>query len=353
MKKLFSLLFIIAGFTAAGQTADPYISIQTVPAIIPLNTNTNLVVNAGNNSVTGSIVANSLRITISAGNNAEILGIAGGSDARWSVTGFDFNGTGNTMYMVNTGVGIFAFPNNLGVINVNVKGTVVGGPQTLSGNITYITANNPLLPGNGLNSIQGNTNNTNDNSTTSLTVITVVGLRLTEFKAAADGCAAQLSWATAGEDNFKGFEIERSLDGRNFFNIGKVTASGNSAGSTYHFNTDQASGKGYFRLKMLDNDGKYTYSEVVYVNTRCQEKSVTIVPNPVADNQVLTVTLSGHGLKVKGELITSLGQVLKTYYMSDGVNTLKMSNVDAKGTYQLRITAEDGAVKSYNVVLLK
>ena len=344
---------MIMALTATSQTADTYISIQTIPAVIPLNSNTNLSVIAGNNSPTGSIVANSLRIVISVGPNAQVMGIDAGSDPRWSVSGIDFNGTGNTMYLVNTGVGIFAFPNGLGTINVIVKGTVIGGPSTISSNIVYINGNNPLLPGNANNVSQGNTNNTNDNSTTSLTVTIALATKLNEFKATAIGCAAVLSWSTGLEENFSRFEIERSLDGRNFFQIGAVAGKGNATGSAYNFNTDQTSGKGYFRLKMIDRDEKYSYSEVINVNTRCQEKSVSIVPNPVTENQSLTVTLEGHGNKVKGELITSLGQVLASYIMSDGVNKLKLSNVIAKGTYQLRITTEDGNSKSYNVVLLK
>ena len=350
MKKLLSFLLVLAGFTAVGQNADPYLSMQTVPSTIPRLTNTNLEVitgNAGNNT----IVANSLRLVISVGPNAEIMSF-NDPNGRWTLQSLA-PGAGNTLVMTNGGGAQFnAF--DLNQVNVTVQGVVVGGPQTISGNINYITANNPLLPGNALNASQGNSNNTNDNSTTSLTVTTALLVRLNDFTGTADACTAQLAWSTSSEENFSRFEIEQSNNGRDFSVVGTVIGTGGSStGATYRFAYNQNLSKAYYRLKMIDRDGTINYSKAITIATRCNERTVVINPNPVFENQSVNVTLSGYDGKARGELFAISGQMVGSYNLQNGVNIVKISNLLAKGTYQLRVTAETGEAQSFKIVLMK
>lgn len=351
MKKLLSLLLVAAGLTAAGQNADPYLSINTNPSTIPQNQITTLEVisgNAGNNT----IVANSLRMVLSVGFNAEIMSFTDGA-SRWTFQSMS-TGSGNTLVLTNGGGPQFnSF--DISQINVQVKGTFLGGPSTISGNVGYITANNPLLPGNALNASQGNQNNTNDNSTTSLIVtLPLLVVRLTDFTATGNLCTAQLAWSTSSEENFNKFDIEYSTNGRDFSVIGSVSGTGGpSTGANYRFAYDQNTSKGYYRLKMIDRDGTVNYSKSIAVATRCNERGVVINPNPVFENQNVTVTLTGYEGKVRGELFAASGQMLGSYTLQNGVNSVKLSNLLAKGTYQLRVTAETGEAQSYKIVLMK
>ena len=354
MKKLITLCLLAVGITAQAQNADPYLSIQTIPSVVSLNSNSTLQViagNAGNNT----IVANSLRVVISAGSNSEILGLSGVGDDRWSVTLLGA-GTGNTIVLTNSG-GASTMPFStfdLVPFEVLVKGTVVGGASTISANIGYITANNPLISG-ALNASQGDANTTNNNSITSLTVITSPLLvRLNDITVTGNLCTAMLAWSTSSEENFSRFEIEHSANSRDFSVVGTVNGTGGaSTGASYRFAYDQSTGKGYYRLKMIDRDGTISYSKVVAVATKCNEKTVTINPNPVFENQNVTVTLSGYDGKVKGELFAVTGQMLASYNLQNGLNSVKLSNLLAKGTYQLRVTAETGEAQSYKIVLMK
>lgn len=145
--------------------ADPFISMQLIPPLVLQSSNSILEVTAGNAS-SSTIVANSMRLLITAGFNSEILGFTSG-DSRWSLASLSA-GIGNTITLRNTGPAFNS--SDQGQTNIIVKGTVVGGPLAIIGNIAYISGNNPLLGG-ASNDSQGNSNNTNDNSSSSLMVI--------------------------------------------------------------------------------------------------------------------------------------------------------------------------------------
>jgi gliding motility-associated-like protein/uncharacterized repeat protein (TIGR01451 family) len=172
LHKLILLFFIVFVFIPKGysQNSDPGIGILMDPASVTQGSTGILratVGNYGNNT----IVSNSLRVTISVGASAEIMGIASGSDARWSQLSLS-NGSGNTIQLTNTGGGFTSF--DIGDILITVRGNTVSDADGIAGNFVYITANNPLLCAGcaspPLNASQGNASNSNDNSETSLVI---------------------------------------------------------------------------------------------------------------------------------------------------------------------------------------
>jgi hypothetical protein len=151
-------------------TADPGIALFMSPPSVPqasTGTLSALVGNFGNDS----IVENSLRVTISVSDNAEITGIAPGSDSHWSLLELT-TGPANTIKLTNSNEGFGPF--DVGDIVLNISGLVLSDPEVILGNIVYIAVPNPLLCGGcafpPLNSSQGNGSSSNDNSTTSLAV---------------------------------------------------------------------------------------------------------------------------------------------------------------------------------------
>ncbi|HEY1872397.1 MAG TPA: hypothetical protein VGG71_15140, partial [Chitinophagaceae bacterium] len=84
---------------------------------------------------------------------------------------------------------------------------------------------------------------------------------------------AYLNWSTATESNNKGFYIERSKDGQNFASIGFVKGAGNSSKITNYTYTDYLIKDlnvttTYYRLKQVDLDGKYSYSNMLSLNMK-------------------------------------------------------------------------------------
>jgi hypothetical protein len=81
-----------------------------------------------------------------------------------------------------------------------------------------------------------------------------------------------------------GFDVERSKDGNEFKKIGFEKSKGGSKLTNYHFEDKIIiEGKDHFyRLKMMDLDGKYTYSNIQFVSMPISEQSIEIIPNPAS-----------------------------------------------------------------------
>jgi gliding motility-associated-like protein len=176
MKTLYKLIlffftvFMVIPKGYSQNNADPGIGILMSPASV-LQDSTGILSARVGNYGNGTIVKNSLRVTISVGANAEIMGVASGSDTRWNQLSLT-TGFANTIKLTNSGGGF----NDYDVKNIIliVRGNVVSSANGIAGNIVYITASNPLLCGGcsspPLNVSQGNASNSNDNSETSLAV---------------------------------------------------------------------------------------------------------------------------------------------------------------------------------------
>lgn len=104
------------------------------------------------------------------------------------------------------------------------------------------------------------------------------------FNANQHGESIMLEWATATELNNSHFEIERSNKDFDFYKIGEVEGTGNSNTrieySFKDYNLPSSSDKLYYRIKQVDFDGKYEYSEVTTIHAGSTEPLVKIWPNP-------------------------------------------------------------------------
>ncbi len=97
-----------------------------------------------------------------------------------------------------------------------------------------------------------------------------------------------LKWETANEINTHHFEVEESTDGTNFSTL--VTLSANGSGDNTYSTQDAQThtGNNYYRLKSVDIDGRFTYSQVVLVKISASGKAMFFVyPNPAAKQLVV------------------------------------------------------------------
>ncbi len=119
----------------------------------------------------------------------------------------------------------------------------------------------------------------------------VVPITLLNFSGTALPGGILLQWKTAQEINTSSFNIEWSADGSVFQKIGEQPAAGNSSGTiAYSFlHGTPARGDNFYLLKMVDVDGRFTYSPVVKVNMPINRFSINVSPNPVTD--ILTLQI--------------------------------------------------------------
>lgn len=110
-----------------------------------------------------------------------------------------------------------------------------------------------------------------------------VPVKLTNFLVTKRDRKNLLYWRTEQEINTKEFFIERSNFSENFKTIGNVIAIGNTSLPTVYYFTDETplQGTNYYRLKIIDFDGRFEYSPIRSVNNA--EVDISIYPVPVAE----------------------------------------------------------------------
>lgn len=179
--------------------------------------------------------------------------------------------------------------------------------------------------------------------------ISLVPLPVTfiSFEAKKIAAGIQLTWKVAGEENIARYEVERSTDGSNFTKIGTVNKSGLD---TYNYDDATVVNSAlYYRIKNLDNDGKYKYSSIArFINGR-SEVVLKAFPQPVKGQ--LTIqhpVLTGNG---SISISTADGRVIKSIKPATGsVQTyIDMSGLQA-GLYMIRFEGGDGKSESVKIV---
>ncbi|MBX9850824.1 MAG: T9SS type A sorting domain-containing protein [Cytophagaceae bacterium] len=172
----------------------------------------------------------------------------------------------------------------------------------------------------------------------------VLPVEFTSFYVQPKGAGAKIDWTTANEKNSSHFIVEKSIDGSNFSEIGKVMAAGNSASSlTYSFDDPKLSaGTTYYRLAQYDIDGTVRYSEIRSL-TKDGVSDVQIVPNP--NNGTFILSLLGAGdVANKVSILNALGQVV--YIAPETTANTRSIDIQhlASGVYYLQVTTDEGTI---------
>lgn len=172
----------------------------------------------------------------------------------------------------------------------------------------------------------------------------VLRVTLLDFNAVKTGSDVLLKWTTSHEINFNKFEVERSLNGTEFDRF--ATVSPNQSGA-YHA-TDAnalklfiANPVLYYRLKMIDKDGKFKYSGIVAVKTgNIRSLQVHVAPNPFNDKLQLQVQTETAGMMkinirdISGKLIES-----RSKFINPGSSVIDISDLASlqKGIYIIEL----------------
>lgn len=188
---------------------------------------------------------------------------------------------------------------------------------------------------------------------TSNTIISSLPITLYAFNAAIKNNNVLLSWQTSREINSNYFTIQKSYDNRQFNDIGKIDASGNSSlTKNYSFTDDNPSffeKPIYYRLAMVDKDGAKIYSKIANVVLRATSTFIKgIYPNPLRAGNTLHVNfVSKDDEIVSLKLIDNAGRLVKNTQISvqKGSNILDVKMPEtASGNYKLIIKSNAGLI---------
>lgn len=172
---------------------------------------------------------------------------------------------------------------------------------------------------------------------------TILPVQWLSFTGKMEAGQARLSWSTASEDNNERFEVEHSMDARDFMVIGKVNSQGSGQGiRNYNFShIKPVAGMNFYRIRQVDKDGRATTSNVIGLQLDAATHAPRIFPNPARDMLWLDLGRDA-GRQVMWELYSAEMKLLKKGMVPAGVNRqgVNVQSLPA-GWYVLRLIKSD------------
>jgi hypothetical protein len=147
-----------------------------------------------------------------------------------------------------------------------------------------------------------------------------------------------LKWITENELNTSHFIVERSIDGVRYDGIGSVKATHNSNGkANYHLADKDVltlnAGIIYYRLKLIDGDAAYRYSNVITVSIQDRNTIVSVSPNPVSNTAQVRINPKVDG-KVQWKLTDNLGRTIRASYLNVQKDNPALFYIEMEGLSQ-------------------
>jgi hypothetical protein len=168
-------------------------------------------------------------------------------------------------------------------------------------------------------------------------------VELLYFYAENEGNNVRLDWQTATEINNSHFDVEWSADGISFApnassgswkKIGEIAGPGTTNEvQLYDFlHQNPVNGQNYYRLKQVDFNGKFEYTDILNIEFQTKNMEHRIFPNPATDYVVID------GIN-EGEIVLIFnvnGQLMKTFYQNVSSQQIDITDL-ASGTYFVKI----------------
>ena len=199
------------------------------------------------------------------------------------------------------------------------------GDGTNNGIINFTADCSQLTPNNGR--IAADTSYTEN--TFFISPVDPLPVKLVSFGARLTGeNTVLLTWETSEETDNAGFEIQMSTDGRDFIPAGYVDGKGTTEVlHRYQYPVSGLlTGKYYFRLKQLDYDGKFEYSQIRAIQVKNQTAIYAVYPNPTSGD-IKLYSPQQQGQKVAIRIIDQLGRTVLSLPLGEDYKTGYQINV--------------------------
>ena len=173
---------------------------------------------------------------------------------------------------------------------------------------------------------------------------------LLDFTAVKNNNQVAVQWNVNKEINFKQYEVERSVDGTNFNRIGIVNAQGIEQ---YNFTDNNLPGVKtiFYRLKMIDIDGRSSYSKTVSIRLNPRTGGITVYPNP-AVNEVSVVLQQSLQSAAVLKITDMAGREVVRQNVAAAQNNVKLTiNQLPAGRYFVTIMSNDNLLHDSFVIV--
>ncbi len=171
-------------------------------------------------------------------------------------------------------------------------------------------------------------------------------LQLRDFSGKRVNEDALLTWKTENESDMLEYIVERSIDGRNYTDVGTISAANRAGLYNYNFTDYNITSLNvpviYYRLRQRGIDGKYSYSRIIALPLERNKNIVLFYPNPVIHDLNIALTVSRQD-RLRIRIIDNKGRLVKEqqWNVSAGSTSqsIDVSNL-AAGMYYLEIKGE-------------
>jgi len=158
-------------------------------------------------------------------------------------------------------------------------------------------------------------------------------LSLLSFTAARKSNTALIQWNTSNESNLNVFEVQRKVNGQ-FTTIGKVVANNNAGQTQYQYSEMNTSNNiSEYRLKIIENDGTFRYSEVAIIKGLEKKIDWMVIPNP--NNGIGQIHFNEALSNATLEILDNTGRTIKKLQNINGQNHY-FSGLKS-GVYMIRV----------------
>lgn len=179
--------------------------------------------------------------------------------------------------------------------------------------------------------------------------VTGLPVELTFFKGEMTENGTLLTWQTATEEINEGFEVQRSVDGQEWEILDFVYGNGTTVDvQDYDYlDTNPLEGRSYYRLKQIDFDGQFEYSDIIEVSLDAFANDLTtIYPTVVSD------ILSIEGGSGKLLIYNNVGQPVTSVVNYNDQTNLNVGNLP-NGQYFLRLISPNNNVKTFTFIKIE
>lgn len=253
----------------------------------------------------------------------------------------NFNGTlliDGTLSLITTGFNTFAnlTMNAASTVTVSASGQIIsggGGAFDFLNGISIGFNVFAYLPGIGIGTSPQTGPSTIDNTPGG-----PMPVELLFFDATIKNQMVELTWATATEENFDYFALERSSNGKDFIEIAQIQGMGDSFERVDYSTVDKnpMNGRSYYRLRSVDFDGLVEVFDYVMVKTEGLKSDFSVYPNPIDDGNFSIQT--NFELKETTTLFiyNSMGGVERSYQIDFWKKDLNLNGLKS-GSYIVKM----------------